>query len=180
MAKSKTKTIPILATGAIFSHCESYRYDLYRWLDLGEYASGEIVTFVMLNPSTADAFAEDPTVRRCLGFAHAWGYEHVHVVNIFAMRSTDPRALKKTDDPVGPLNDHYIREWTRPDRVDRVVLAWGGNGKLLGRGDVVLRDILGWRDGRGVYRMGPANKDGTPQHPLYLPNDIKLEVVEGP
>lgn len=177
---AKTTTIPILATGAIFSHCERYRYDLYRWLDMGEFASGEIVTFVMLNPSTADAYQEDPTVRRCLGFAHAWGYEHVHVVNIFALRSTDPRALKRADDPVGPLNDHYIRQRTRPDRVSRVVLAWGGNGTLMGRGAGVLRNILEWRRGRDIYRLGPANKDGTPQHPLYLPNTVKPESVEAP
>lgn len=66
-----------------------------------------MLTVVMLNPSTADATHDDPTIRRCIGFAKTARAEGLRVVNFFALRSTDPDALANADDPVGPMNDEY-------------------------------------------------------------------------
>lgn len=160
MPKSPT----ILTRSATFSACGEYRYDLTRHLASGE---GTCV-FVMLNPSTADAYAEDPTVTRCLNFARDWGYGSVRVLNIFALRSTDPQGLRQCIDPVGPLNDDFIRKYAAPAKADRVVVAWGTHGAYLERGAralAILREVRGDVDGLVALSW---TKDGHPGHPLYL------------
>lgn len=157
----------ILTRGATFSACGEYRYDLTRRLAGGEGA----VVFVMLNPSTADAFEEDPTVRRCVGFAHDWGYASLRVLNIFALRSTDPRGLRQCIDPVGPLNDEYLRRYCAPDKALRVVAAWGTHGAYLERGAralAILREARG--DAGGLCAL-TWTKEGHPGHPLYAKGD---------
>lgn len=81
-----------------FSPCRTYRYSLvHEWdRDLPR------VAFIMLNPSTADENALDPTLRRCLGFARSWGYGSFEIGNVFAFRATDPKAMKAAADPFGP------------------------------------------------------------------------------
>ena len=156
--------------GAVFSPCGEYRYELERWLG-GTNGTNGLCTFVMLNPSTADAFQEDPTVRRCLGFAAEWGYHRVRVVNIFALRSTDPKALKGHPDPIGPENDHFIRKAAHDSNC--VVVAWGTHGALNGRGKAVQEELCAILHD-DVYRLGMATKDGHPGHPLYLKGDTPL------
>ena len=91
----------------------------------------------MLNPSTADASRDDPTIRRCIGFARAWGYGGVEVVNVFALRATEPSLLRRVRDPVGPGNDAALAAATA--RVDAIVIAWGVHGTLLQRDRTVPR-----------------------------------------
>ena len=117
---------------AVFSPDGRYRYSLARRLGLGE----GICVFIMLNPSTADAVQNDPTVRRCIGYARGWGCGTLIVANIFALRSTDPQALCGIGDPVGPDNDYHILEAAR--QADVLVCAWGNWGKLLGRSAAVM------------------------------------------
>lgn len=107
---------------ARFSPCRRYRYVLTRDVSI---LNPRLVNFVMLNPSTADATVDDPTIRRCIGYARAWDYGHLVVTNLFALRATDPRALKSEDDPIGPDNGEYIAAWA--GRADLVVVAGGGN-----------------------------------------------------
>jgi hypothetical protein len=139
-----------------------YRYHLWRRI-VGA-GSGRIL-FVMLNPSTADAEHDDPTLRRCLGFARAWGFGRLDVCNLFALRTPDPRELRSHRDPVGPENDRHI--CAAVARADRIVAAWGTGGALLRRGDAV-RSIL--------EPMSPMvlrlTRRGHPQHPLYLPRAV--------
>src|SRR5581483_9586135 len=97
-----------------------YRYSLARF-----FGDGGVVNFIMLNPSTADAETDDPTIRRCLGFAKAWGYGTLVVTNLFAYRATDPAELAKAGDPVGPDND--TRLWSEAQLSDLVVCAWGNH-----------------------------------------------------
>src|SRR5262245_2005621 len=92
--------------GAVLSACGKYRYLLRRHFG----SSHKIATVIMLNPSTADATMDDNTMRRCMGFARQWGCGRLQVVNLFALRSRDPKAIKQTVDPVGPANESHIRQ----------------------------------------------------------------------
>lgn len=148
--------------GAIFDRTGRYRYCLWREWD----ATLPVVAFVLLNPSTADASRDDPTIRRCLGFARTWGFGRLEVVNLFALRATDPSALRQAADPVGPRNDEHLRRTVRA--ADRVVAAWGNGGRLHGRGDQVMRwldrpMVLGWTKAR------------QPRHPLYLRREVEVQ-----
>jgi hypothetical protein len=162
----------ILERDATFSPDRVYRYDLYRRIRLTK-ASRGAVAFVLLNPSTADAKREDPTVRRCLGYAASWGYEHVRVLNIFALRSTDPDALYHCTDPIGPDNDAALTRQCALTAAERVIFAWGAHGVWRGRGDDVTRKIAIVRASAQCFEFG-ATKDGQPMHPLYLPADRRL------
>ncbi len=148
--------------GAYISTCARYRYSLSR-----EWAPGPVCTFIMLNPSTADADIDDPTIRRCVAFAQRWGYGALAVVNLFALRATDPKALRSEQDPVGPDNDSAIAEAVSIGGL--IVAAWGVHGALHGRGAAVCNLIEEGFE-RGIHHLG-LTKDGHPKHPLYLRAD---------
>ena len=146
---------------ATFSADDRYRFRLSRVWD----PSGPRICFVMLNPSTADELVLDPTVRRCATFAQAWGAGALEVTNCFALRSTDPAALRQVDDPVGDGNDEAIVAAARD--ADSVVVAWGVRATYRGREDHVaalLREA-------GIDAVClRRTRRGHPGHPLYLPN----------
>lgn len=145
--------------GATFGPDRVYRYRLWR-----RWADGPTVCWVMLNPSTADEATLDPTIRRCVGFSRAWGYGALEVVNLFALRSTDPAGLYDHPAPIGPDNDRHIAE--ADQACDLTVCAWGVHGELAGRGADVLEML-----GRPMALR--LTKDGHPNHPLYLPADLQ-------
>lgn len=140
---------------ATISPCGTYRYMLERAWDRTLPTLG----WVMLNPSTADAEQDDPTIRRCVSFARLWGYGSIAVANVFGLRSTDPRELAKHPDPVGPKNDHYLAGmgW-----LTKVVAAWGANHMAKAREDRVRHLLAGNTVCLGV------TKGGSPRHPLYV------------
>jgi hypothetical protein len=146
---------------------------VYRYLLWRAWGAGARVLFIMLNPSTATATEDDPTIRRCVGFARAWGFEGLEVANIFALRSTDPAALYAHADPIGPLNDATIADAAR--RAGRVVCAWGNHGRLMNRGLRVLAALLIAGVQPWCFRL---TKSGQPEHPLYQP--YKRELVRLP
>lgn len=135
-----------------------YRYLLSRKWD----ASKPKITFVMLNPSTADAKQDDPTLRKCINFARILGYGSLKVVNLFAYRATKPCELRKAADPIGPKNNYYIQLATR--RASLIIVAWGTHGSFQGR-DKVVQNLI-YRN-KSLYCLG-VTKDGYPRHPLYL------------
>jgi len=145
----------MLQSSAEFSACGRYRYSLTRIWD----RAGPTILFIGLNPSTADAEKNYPTICRCLGFARDWNYGGLIVCNLFAFRATDPRGLRIVDDPVGRKNDAAIRRAS--ETAERVVVAWGIHGRLGGRADEVLASL------RRPYCLG-VTLDGSPKHPLYL------------
>lgn len=122
--------------------------------------------FIMLNPSTADAMVNDPTVAKCMRLARVWGFGAVEVRNIFALRSTDPTGLKLVEDPVGVENDLAIVEAVNDQRTGLVVAAWGNHGLYLKRSDTV-RALLK-ASGRPVFCF-KVSLTGEPCHPLYQP-----------
>ncbi len=139
---------------AVLSRCRRYRFALWR-----RWGSEPQVLFVMLNPSTADARHDDPTIRRCIRFARAWGFGSLAVGNLFAFRSTSPAALRRAVDPVGPGNDEWMVRLHEESSL--TVAAWGNHGQLLGRSDVVgglLSDL---------HILG-LTKTREPRHPLYV------------
>lgn len=118
--------------------------------------------FIMLNPSTADEVKNDPTVERCERRARMMGYGGLRVANVFALRSTDPKALYQHAAPIGKDNDAAILESATGAGI--VVCAWGGHGNLNNRGSKVL-ELLQSENIVPYYLA--LNKDGTPKHPLY-------------
>ncbi|MDB4867283.1 MAG: hypothetical protein JWR03_1616 [Cohnella sp.] len=149
--------MPEMLKGAFVDRSATYRYSLWRiW---NPQLPG--VLFVMLNPSTADASNDDPTIRRCIGFAKSWGCGSLEVVNLFAYRATNPDELKKCEDPVGPENDDYIVRAVQ--NAHKVVTAWGTKGGLLGRNKAVMKMLDKYRP-----HCLDMTKDGHPKHPLYV------------
>jgi hypothetical protein len=126
------------------------------------------MVFILLNPSTADEQRDGPTIRRCIGFARAWKFGSLEVVNLFAYRATDAKELLKVSDPVGEENNCFLVEAV--ERCSTVVVGWGIKGTLLGRGSQVLQLLAGRKD---VYCLG-ITKDGHPRHPLYVKGDTVL------
>jgi hypothetical protein len=114
----------------------------------------------MLNPSTADALIDDPTIRRCMGFVQSWGHSVLCVRNLFSFRATDPAALRRAADPVGPQGDANIMAALT---ADLVVAAWGAGGGLLGRD----RKVMALLAAKDLYCL-KKTKGGHPQHPLYI------------
>ena len=144
---------------AVYSDCESYRYLLTRTWD----PAGRKALFIMLNPSTATEVQNDPTVERCERRARALGFGAFRVTNIFAWRDTDPFAMKKASDPVGPENDATILDschWA-----DQIIAAWGTHGAHLARGPRV--EALLRATGLPLFHLG-LSKAGHPKHPLYI------------
>jgi len=155
---------------ALFSDDEKYRYILERIWDPIE----KRILFIMLNPSTADAKKNDPTVKRCCDFAKKWGYGSIVVCNLFAYRSTNPAALVTVENPIGPENMEYIRKAMGSS--DTIVAAWGNNvlpnfyistvHQVTEMGNVLGKDI--W--------CLDTNENGQPVHPLYQKGDIDLKL----
>lgn len=159
---------------AAFSPCRAYRYALTRVWD----PERPLAVFVMLNPSTADAFTVDPTIRRCLGFARSWAAGGLLVLNLFALRSTDPTALYAHPDPVGPDNDLVIAEWfsTAAALDGPVICAWGVHGALAGRAQRVGQLLRA--QGVRALCLG-TTKGGHPRHPLYVPAAVTAVEYRG-
>lgn len=146
-------------SGATFSRCREYRYHLWRVWD----SALPLCTFIMLNPSSADEAKNDPTVERCERRARGWGYGGLMVGNIFALRSTDPRALYAHPAPIGQDNDAALCR--AAERSALVVCAWGTHGAHQGRGRSVAAMLARCRPLSALV----VTASGHPGHPLYLP-----------
>ncbi len=148
-----------MSRDAFLSDDRRYRYRLDRLWDVGLPRLG----WVMLNPSTADAELDDPTIRRCIGFARDLGYGSIRVANLFALRATDPKSLLNEADPVGPRNREFIERM----KVDcpMVIAGWGtwGSHPKLREQHYVAMELL-----PDLMCLGKT-KNHDPRHPLYLP-----------
>jgi len=151
---------PTVLRGAVLSDCERYRYLLTRDWDEDLPAA----VFVMLNPSTADAFTDDPTIRRCIRYARDWQCGGLMVVNLYAWRATRPADLWTADDPVGPENDAHLYAAAKiaGDSGGPLVGAWGANARPDRIAAVLALP--------GMHRLTALDvtKAGQPRHPLYL------------
>lgn len=144
-------------SSAVISICGAYRYRLERLWDVAL----PKIAFLMLNPSTADANQDDPTIRRCIGFAKSWGFGGLIVGNLFALRSTDPKALYGHPDPIGPENDRHLLAIARSSR--KIICAWGTHGTFRDRGREVAERFEFF-----PLAALKVTADGHPGHPLYV------------
>ena len=155
--------MPDIKRTAEISACGKYRYSLTRTWD----KRLPVVVFIGLNPSTADAESDDPTIRKCIGFAIRWGYGGLVMLNLFAYRATNPADMKRAYEPVGPDNSATMFRFTLEHDV---VACWGAHGSYERRDSVaMLCDIVSRPKCLGT------TKDGHPKHPLYLPYATPLE-----
>lgn len=172
-----TRLQPGKARGAKFSPCMKFRYSLwdYWWYETSDYQSvaTSIALYIMLNPSTADEMKNDPTIERCSRRAKALGHGGIEIVNLFALRSTDPIALYTDPSPVGHYNDAVIDHAVA--RAHTIICAWGNHGAHLERSKRV-REIIK-ASGRPAHHLG-LTKAGEPRHPLYVGYDVPLQEME--
>lgn len=148
-----------------FSQCEKYRYLLTRHLPCMVRWSKPVL-FIMLNPSIADADQNDPTIRRCISFAEREYCAELRVVNLFALRATDPKELKKHTAPIGVMNDAIIKEETvkAMSSGGLIIAAWGAHKFAHDRAKEVLSKL-------GPFKCLGFTKSGSPRHPLYVKSD---------
>lgn len=150
--------------GAVLSECGSYRYLLTRRWD-----DGPSLAFLMHYPTSTDATIDDPTIRRCMGFAKRLGFSGIEVVNLFAYQATDSKHVLRARDPVGPENDEHIRMAVKASR--DIVCAWGPAGSKTPRAHQVVAMLR---------QMGVKPKclevthNGSPCHPLGVGYDNHL------
>lgn len=119
--------------------------------------------FIGLNPSTADQYRDDPTIRRVSGFAAKWGYGGFYMMNLFAWVTPYPEELKKSSDPIGD-NDEWLL--LAASKCDKIVFAWGSFPEAADRSKAIVDRFTGF--------ALAINKDGSPRHPLYVKSDTEL------
>lgn len=151
--------------GAIISTDQKFRFSLERIWTTNE----PLVLFIMLNPSTANHLEDDPTIRRCMGFARSWGYGGLLVGNLFAFRTKDPKKLKEAGFPEGQGNQNVVRGLAK--RSEIVVCAWGND-----QGSINDHSWL-FGLGRNLHYL-ELSQNGVPKHPLYLKKELKLILYE--
>lgn len=163
-------------TGAHLSDCGRYRYRLWRkWAD-----DGKNCCFVMLNPSTANAEKDDATVRRCISFAKRESCSSLSVVNLFAWRSTDPKAMFRDKitldvDIIGGLtNDNAI--WYEINNAALVIVAWGAQKEAFIQARVDRVRTYAGRSRQKLWCLGKT-KGGQPRHPVRLAAKTPLEIL---
>lgn len=149
----------LLKNGAVLSNCNKYRFALCRIWDI----SKPVVMFIGLNPSTADANVDDPTIRRCINFAMSWGYGGIYMANLFSYRATSPSQMKLQNDPIGEDNDAWLIKLSESAAI--VVAAWGNDGCFLNRSEIIKNMLP------NLYCL-KINNSGEPAHPLYLRADL--------
>lgn len=171
-------------TGALFagdggmSDDNCYRVLLWRHTNAVNPARDWAV-FIGLNPSTADAHQDDPTIRRCVAFARRWGARVMVMLNLYAYRATDPKDLhtwialrtaaemrRESDENMAAIRG--VLDGTNSFCVDDapIILAWGAHGaKLDGRRHRVEQLVWAYTQAQCLG----VTKSGEPKHPLYLP-----------
>ena len=151
--------------GADLSDDRVYRYRLWR-----RWGKGDQMTFIGLNPSTADESVDDQTIKKCMGFARRNGCEAMQMLNLFAFRNRDPKRLKQAENPVGPRNDATLIEYATASKL--VVACWGGDGKHLGRDKQVIKLLSNHHVELLCFGL---TKKALPRHPVMLAYSTKLQ-----
>jgi hypothetical protein len=150
--------------GAIFSECRNYRYVLWRRWN----SNLPMILFICLNPSKANEYQNDNTIRRLISFSRKWNYGGFYICNLFALCSTDPKEIKKSIQPIealGDSNDSHIKKFG--ELSDEIVFAWGNDGKIHNRSQEIIKIFP------KAYCF-TKTMSGQPRHPLYVSGDQPL------
>ena len=152
--------------GAVFSDDRKCRFMLWRHIN----PVGREVVFIMLNPSSAGAHHDDPTVKKCMKYAWQWGYGRLKVLNVYPHVSTDPRRLDRSlGRSQNLLQFDQLRQTSLVTTdADRIVCAWGKHAKPDDTQEILRR--IGQHPSVWALRK---NRDGSPQHPLYIPAAVE-------
>jgi hypothetical protein len=149
---------------AIIDESEKYRYVLERRWGT---TSDNVINFVLLNPSTADASQDDPTVKACIQFAKNLGFNGLLITNLFAFRATDPIKMKSCKYPHGSKNDRYIEDAAKKSKM--IIVAWGNHGTHCDRDKEVIKLLSPIKN---LFCLG-ITASGNPKHPLYIKRTFK-------
>lgn len=160
-ARNRMTKVTYTGKSAVISEDRRFRYGLTRTWD----ADKGTVSFILLNPSTADAEQDDATIRKCVGFAKCWGYGGIRICNLYAYRARDPKNLKAAGYPVGPENDSWLRGLGESS--EEIIVAWGNHAR-----PERVREVMALI-GRPVKCLG-VNRNGSPSHPVMLGYDRPL------
>lgn len=155
-----------MKSDAYISKDHQYRYWLLRsWDD-----SRPTVCFIGLNPSTANASEDDPTIRREMGFARRWGCGSILALNVGAFRTKKPHEWRNALDPIGTENTvEYLNQYLKKFRVELVVAAWGTHGKYaFEQCNEIATQIP------NLWCLG-YNNNGSPRHPLMVAYAVERE-----
>lgn len=152
--------------GAIISDDGIHRYSLWRKWGNGE----KFLTFIGLNPSTADSNDDDPTIRRCIQFGKDLNYDGIYMINLFTFRATKPDDMKSTHHNLNGLLSFYNMSLVA-QKSHMIIAAWGNHGSYLSRNSVVEGYITSLMN-RNLYCL-EINKNGSPKHPLYIKSSAK-------
>lgn len=150
----------------------TYRYSITRTWD----STKKRVVFICLNPSTADEYEDDQTLSRCIDFSQRWhdgSYGSIEVVNLFALRATDPKVMKAAKDPIGKENDWYILNAVK--NADLIIAAWGEHGSFKRRDREILTLIKNFS--KEIHCL-EVLKCKQPKHPSRARKDIVPKVFE--
>lgn len=171
-----------MTKNAVFSDDRSRRYRLTRsWeMPLGQESRGNL-SWAMLNPSKAGEFHDDPTVRKCVGFAKRWGFSEVTIINLIPLVCTDPHSLP----PWQGLfmdNEPYVQHALA--ECDLFVVAWGAVNRDVARTVAWSEHVHHFKDlaeGVKLYCIG-RTKNGSPLHPsrtAYVDSPERWSFDEG-
>ena len=163
-----------LQRAAAFSPCGSYRW----WLERSWEPSRPRLLFVGLNPSRADGERDDPTLRRLIGFARAWGYGALAVVNLFGRCTPSPAVLRRCHDPIGLHNDRWLSQCLA--QADAVWLGWGNGGRWHARDQQVLALLAASLPSSLPLLSLGLTAANQPRHPLYLPAAAQPQLLQHP
>lgn len=151
-----------MSSGAYLSDDRLFRYWLMR-----QWSKQPVLAIIGCNPSTADETENDPTIRKCIGFAERLGLGGILMLNVGAYRATDPKKWKAASDPFGPENTvRHLQDYLQQFAPGATVAAWGKPCTASERGrmraEAIKKAIVG-------LQCWGRNSDGSPRHPLMLP-----------
>lgn len=166
--------IKYLHMNATLSPDEYFRFSLTRaWINTKDRDYHRSALFIMLNPSTANNYQDDPTVKRCVNIADTHDCDRLTIVNLFPFITPIPKVLMKWTAEKLDQNDAHIRDAL--EHTQLIICAWGSLVK-----DEILRSRA-----REVLKLIHVptfalhiNKDGNPKHPLYCKSDSKLVLFD--
>jgi hypothetical protein len=156
------KEIKFVKSEAVFSEDKKYRYELTRvWDD-----SKPKIGFVALNPSVADETENDPTIWKLVRSADGWGYGGIVIVNLFALVTSSPEAMKVASEPIGDENDKYLSKMSKASDLEKIVAVWGDDGVHLNRAEQVKKMFS------QLWAL-KISESGQPRHPRFLKSDVE-------